>query len=183
MDTTDINDILSKEGKQFKSEPNQYMDLKGNLNTNDNPFIKASNNQNAKKQKNKISNSQSKYKYNKKTPTKFDTKNSKELDINYIEVMEEDKDVDYKKNNIWYKKFTYLNKKYNISSKYKFALNKEYVIYYCHYHWTYIESEKYNEKGKKLRSSKCYSRVYYYKYLHKYLMDWGIPNFAIYTKI
>ena len=97
LDTTDINDILSKEGKQFKSEPNQYMDLKGNLNTNDNPFIKASNNQNAKKQKNKISNSQSKYKYNKKPPTKFDTKNSKELDINYIEVMEEDKDGDYKK--------------------------------------------------------------------------------------
>ena len=54
LDTTDINDILSKEGKQFKSEPNQYMDLKGNLNTNDNPFIKASNNQNAKKQKNNI---------------------------------------------------------------------------------------------------------------------------------
>ena len=97
LDTTDINDILSKEGKQFKSEPNQYMDLKGNLNTNDNPFIKASNNQNAKKQKNKISNSQSKYKYNKKPPTKFDTKNSKELDINYIEVMEEDKDGDLKK--------------------------------------------------------------------------------------
>ena len=178
MDTTDINDILSKEGKQFKSEPNQYMDLKGNLNTNDNPFIKASNNQNAKKQKNKISNSQSKYKYNKKPPTKFDTKNSKELDINYIEVMEEDKDGDLKKNNFWYKKFKYLNKKYNMSSKYKSALNKEYVIYYCHYHWTYIESEKYNEKGKKLRSSKCYSRVYYYKNLHKYLMDWGHSEFC-----
>jgi len=91
--------------------------------------------------------------------------------------MEEDKDGDYKKNNIWYKKFTYLNK-YNISSKYKFALNKEYVIYYCHYHWTYIESDKYNEKGKKLRFSKCYSRVYYYKYLHKYLMDWGHSEFC-----
>ena len=65
-----------------------------------------------------------------------------------------------------------------MSSKYKSALNKEYVIYYCHYHWTYIESEKYNEKGKKLRSSKCYSRVYYYKNLHKYLMDWGHSEFC-----
>ena len=51
MDTTDINNILSKKGKQFKNESNQYIDLKGNLNTNDNPFIKASNNQNSKKEK------------------------------------------------------------------------------------------------------------------------------------
>ena len=69
-------------------------------------------------------------------------------------------------------------KKYTISSKYNYAKNNDHVINNCPYHWTTIESDKLNKIGKTLRTSKCFSKVYYYKKSHKYLIDWGYSDFC-----
>ena len=39
----------------------------------------------------------------------------------------------------------------------------EYIIYYCNKHFTTIDSDKLNKEGKKLKVSKYYERVFYFK--------------------
>ena len=39
IDIKGLNDILFKKGKKTKKESNKFIDLKGNLNSNNNPFI------------------------------------------------------------------------------------------------------------------------------------------------
>ena len=86
----------------------------------------------------------------------------------FIELNEEDKLGD--NNNYWYKKFIYLGKKFIMETKKKIADKSEYIIYYCHLHCTTIENEKINKDCNKLKTAKCYSRVYYYKNKKKYYM-------------
>ena len=92
-----------------------------------------------------------------------------------IELSQEDKEGDEK--NFWYKKFKYLGKKYIMETKKSYAEKNEYIIYYCHLHNTTIESQKTNKEGNKLKTAKCYSRVYNYKANNKYLMDWEHSQF------
>ena len=44
----------------------------------------------------------------------------------------------------------------------------EYIIYYCNKHFTTIDSDKLNKEGKKLKVSKCYARVFYFKEREEY---------------
>ena len=185
LDTEQINDALSKKGKKYKQILNEYTDLKGNLNNSNNPFTIALIKSDMKNKLENTSNIESEHeenikknKYNEKPPIKFDLKNAKELNLKSIVLNEGDLEGEKDKDNTWYKKFIYLNKKYNISSKYNYAKNNDHVIYYCHYHWTTVESDKLNKKGEPLRTSKCFSRVYYYKSSKKYLMDWGHSDFC-----
>ena len=68
---------------------------------------------------------------------------AKEIDKKCIQVQKGDKIIgDKKDNNFWYKKFKYCGKTFIQISKKNFAKNSEYVVYYCHYHSTTIESNK-----------------------------------------
>ena len=64
-----------------------------------------------------------------------------------------------------------------METKKKYAKIKEFIVYYCHLHCTTIESDKTNKEGNKLKTAKCYSRVYYYKSNIKFLMDGSILHF------
>ena len=49
-------------------------------------------------------------------------------------------------------------------SKDKVALKSEYVIYYCHFHRTLLDSDIFDSKGNKKETNKCNSRIFYFKY-------------------
>ena len=135
-----------------------------------------SNLQNESKSKSIENNDKTDQKFMNKPPKNFNTKEAKELKKEFIEVCDEDKIGDA--NNFWYKKFKYLGKKYIMETKKKYAKIKEFIIYYCHLHCTTIESDKTNKEGNKLKTAKCYSRVYYYKSNKKFLMDWDRSPFC-----
>lgn len=104
-------------------------------------------------------------KYNAKSPYNLNLNEAKEIDTKYIEKIEEDKITDYmnnNENNFWYKNLkiwkTFLSndKKYVVKSY-------EYIIYYCHFHNTTIDSNEVTDKGYKKKISKCKARVFYNK--------------------
>ena len=117
LDTKEINDYITKKGKFMKNAMLGYIDLRGNLNNNNNPFIKSSkeidinkntisdNNEDEPKIKNNYeinkndSESEQYDKFSNKPPKTFDTNNAKELKNELIELSEEDKEGNEK--NFW----------------------------------------------------------------------------------
>ena len=83
-----------------------------------------------------------------------------------------------KENNFWYKKFKYYGKTFIQMSKNNCANISEYVIYYCHFHSTTIESNKLTKNGNIRKISKCNSIIFYYKYTLEYLIDWFHSDFC-----
>ena len=117
LDIKKVNDTLNIKGKILKNTMLEFMDLSGNLNNKNNPFI----NNNKKEKLNDSTNGikietfeiqkekeDPDNKFKNKPPKTFDSKQAKELNSAFIELNEEDKLGD--NNNYWYKKFIYLGK-------------------------------------------------------------------------
>lgn len=56
-------------------------------------------------------------------------------------------------------------------TKNKVAEKQNDIIYYCNMHNTMIDSDEYNEKGKKKKIAKCNARIYYNKSENKYYLE------------
>ena len=172
--------------KLIKGNTNPYLDETGNLNNENNPFIIANQNNLKKKVENDTNQINCEDELDKDiNTTNWDNKcsiyNNKEeiilkknsniidyskckiLNIRNFEFNDDDKIIEKGNNNIWYKKFKYLEKSYYQMTKYKVALKSDHIIYYCNLHNTIIGSEKFNEKGRKTPIRKCNSRIIYNK--------------------
>ena len=169
---------LSK-GHKFNPQQNEYVSLNDSLNNETNPFIIANNlinKQNSKdnnEYKNNLENKMNpnntnndikntkeidltketeKNKFNYKPAYNFDFKEEKEIDSKYIEKLEEDKIIEYmttNENNYWYKNLRIYGKKFFQMTKNSVAKSSEYIIYYCHFHNTTIDSIDCTNKGYK----------------------------------
>ncbi len=88
-------------------------------------------------------------------PRSINKNEAKEINIDYIETMDEDLEGDKKTDNKWYKKFKLFGKKFIQMTRKDVAKKSEYVIYYCLYHFTTIDSNKLTSTGKKAKIPKC----------------------------
>ena len=176
-------DNYSENGKIIYN--NNLNNVKVNLNNSSNPFIKAAiktkKEINKQNKNNENYNLNSENKYNSKPPYNFNKVEGKILEKKIINFAKEDLlDFRNEKNpfNFWYKKFNYLGKSYIQMTKTKQGKNKDYIIYYCNKHFTTIDSNKYSNDGKKLKVSKCYSRIFYFKEREEYIIDWLHSDFC-----
>jgi hypothetical protein len=170
MEIKEEKDCMSSKEHEINPTLNIYENFNSSLNSKSNPFIKASKNikktnkyLNVSQTDSEIesTNNETKHKENPKNiendyikenentkKNKFNGKpsrnrvleESKEINLNSIKVNEDDLIGDKQSDNYWYRKFKLYGKNYILMTKSKTAKKQDYVIYYCHFHNTTIDS-------------------------------------------